>query len=171
MPANNSASSPWSSHWRTIIHGATGVGKIFIGACFAQAACTLGYRALCVRVPRLVHQLAITRADGTFVTELGRLSRLDLIVLDDFLSSPMKDSEKRDLIEVLEDRYDNKSTIKGHQLQTRTDRLTTNSSLRSDFSARVLRTTCPSVFGIGAGVWRNTQVAMVIQSLCSLGAR
>jgi DNA replication protein DnaC len=103
-----------------IIHGATGVGKSFVGACFAQAACTQGYRALYVRVPRLVHQLAITRADGTFVSELARLSRFDVLVLDDFLSAPMKDSEKRDLIEVLEDRYDNKSTIITSQLPPKT---------------------------------------------------
>lgn len=103
-----------------IIHGATGVGKSFIGACFAQAACTRGYRALYVRVPRLVHQLAIARADSTYVAELARISRFDVLVLDDFLSVPMKDTEKRDLLEVLEDRYDHKSTIITSQLPPKT---------------------------------------------------
>jgi DNA replication protein DnaC len=103
-----------------IIHGATGVGKSFIGACFAQAACTHGYRSLYVRVPRLVHQLAIARADGTYVPELARMARFDVLVLDDFLSAPMKDSEKRDLLEVLEDRYDHKSTVITSQLPPKT---------------------------------------------------
>ena len=63
-----------------------------------------GYRALYVRVPRLIHQLGIARADGSYVSELARLARFDALVLDDSLSAPMKDSEKRDLREVLEDR-------------------------------------------------------------------
>jgi DNA replication protein DnaC len=103
-----------------IVHGATGVGKSFLGAAFAQAACTHGYRALYVRVPRLMHLLAIARADGTYVSELGRLSRFDVLVLDDFLSAPMKDTEKRDLVEVLEDRYDHCSTVITSQLPPKT---------------------------------------------------
>jgi DNA replication protein DnaC len=103
-----------------IIHGATGVGKSFLGAALAQAACSRGYRALYVRVPRLVHQLAITRSDGSYVSELARLSRFDVLVLDDFLSAPMKDTEKRDLIEVLEDRYDHCSTVITSQLPPKT---------------------------------------------------
>jgi DNA replication protein DnaC len=103
-----------------IVHGATGTGKSYLGASFAQAACSHGYRALYVRVPRLVHHLAITRADGSYVSELGRLSRFDVLVLDDFLSAPMKDTEKRDLLEVLEDRYDHCSTVITSQLPPKT---------------------------------------------------
>jgi len=103
-------------HWvkgkqNVIVHGATGVGKSFFGAAMAQAACQHGYRALYVRVPRLVHQLAIARSDGTYASELGRISRFEVLVLDDFLIAPMKDTERRDLLEVLEDRYDHSSTV------------------------------------------------------------
>jgi DNA replication protein DnaC len=103
-----------------IAHGATGVGKSYVGSALAHAACTHGYRALYVRVPRLVHLLGVARADGSYVSELARLARFDVLVLDDFLSAPMKDSEKRDLREVLEDRYDRSSTIITSQLPPKT---------------------------------------------------
>jgi len=103
-----------------IIHGMTGVGKSYLGAAFAEAACRRGHRALYVRVPRLVHQLAIARADGSYVSELARLSRFDVLVLDDFVNAPMKDTEKRDILEVLEDRYDHSSTVITSQLEPKT---------------------------------------------------
>lgn len=108
------------SQANVIVLGATGVGKSFLGCALANAACRQGFRALYVRVPRLVHQLSIARADGTYASELGRLSRFDVLVLDDFLIAPMKDSERRDLLEVLEDRYDHSSTVITSQVPTKT---------------------------------------------------
>lgn len=106
------AACPWiKAKQNIIVHGATGVGKSFLGASLAQTACRHGYRALYVRVPRLVHHLGIARADGSYASELARISRFDVLVLDDFLIAPMKDSERRDLLEVLEDRYDHSSTV------------------------------------------------------------
>jgi DNA replication protein DnaC len=102
-----------------IIVGATGVGKTFIGAALAHAACRQGFRALCVRVPRLVQDLALARADGTYRSELQRYARCDVLVLDDFLIGAMKDAERRDLLEVLEDRYDHCSTVITSQLPTK----------------------------------------------------
>jgi hypothetical protein len=72
--------------------GATGVGKRFLGCVLANADCRQGFRALYVRMPRLVHQLSVARADGTYASELGRLSRFDVLVLDDFQIAPMKDT-------------------------------------------------------------------------------
>lgn len=103
-----------------IVLGPTGVGKSFLACALAHAACRNGYCALHVRVPRLAHQLAIARADGTYTSELGRLSRFDVLVLDDFLIAPMKDTERRDLLEVLEDRYGHSSTIITSQVPTKT---------------------------------------------------
>ena len=103
-----------------IVLGATGVGKSFLGCALANAACRQGFRALYVRVPRLVHQLSMARADGSYASELGRLSRFDVLVLDDFLIAPMKDTERRDLLEVLEDRYDHSSTVITSQVPTKT---------------------------------------------------
>jgi len=102
-----------------IVVGATGVGKTYLGAALAQAACRQGFRALCVRVPRLAQDLAIARADGTYRSELQRLARFDVLVLDDLLIGPMKDAERRDLLEVLEDRYDRCSTVITSQLPTK----------------------------------------------------
>lgn len=112
-------------HWVTgrqnvIIVGATGVGKTYFGAALAEAACRHGYRALHVRVPRLVHDLGVWRADGSYTQQLARLGRIDVIVLDDFLLSPMTDAERRDLLEVLEDRYDRASTVIMSQIPTKT---------------------------------------------------
>jgi len=102
-----------------IVVGKTGVGKSFVGAALAQAACRNNYRALCTRVPRLVHELAIARADGSYAALLQKFAKLDVLVLDDFLIAPLKDSERRDLLEVLEDRYDRSSTVITSQVPTK----------------------------------------------------
>jgi len=102
-----------------IVVGATGVGKTFIGAALAHAACRQGFRSLCVRVPRLVQDLALARADGTYRGELQRYARFDVLVLDDFLIGSMKDAERRDLLEILEDRYGHCSTVITSQLPTK----------------------------------------------------
>lgn len=102
-----------------IVIGKTGCGKSYLGAALAQTACRLGYRALYTRVPRLAHELAISRADGSYVNKLTHLAKLDVLVLDDFLIAPLKDAERRDLLEVLEDRYDRKSTVITSQVPTK----------------------------------------------------
>jgi DNA replication protein DnaC len=107
------------SKQNVIVVGATGCGKTFIGAALAQAACRQGLRSLCVRVPRLLHDLAVARADGTYSAELQRFARFDVLVLDDLLIGPLKDAERRDLLEVLEDRYDRLSTVITSQLPTK----------------------------------------------------
>ncbi len=100
--------------------GATGVGKSFLGAALAEAACRQGFRAFFVRVPRLVDELAVARVAGTYASTLARIAKIDVLVLDDFLLAPMKDAERRDLFEVLEDRYDRCSTVITSQVPTKT---------------------------------------------------
>lgn len=99
--------------------GATGTGKSFVAAALAQAACRQGHRALCTRVSRFVHELSIARADGSYTQVLAKLAKIDVLVLDDFLIAPLKDTERRDLLEVLEDRYDKSSTVITTQLPTK----------------------------------------------------
>lgn len=103
-----------------IVIGMTGTGKSYVGAALAEAACRRGYRALRVRVPRLLQDLAVARADGSYSATLSRLAKLDVLVLDDLLIAPMKDTERRDLLEVLEDRYDQRSTVVTSQVPTKT---------------------------------------------------
>lgn len=114
------ATCQWvQSKQNVIITGLTGVGKSYIGAALAQAACRNGFRALCTRVPRLLHELAIARADGSYMKVLARIAQLPVLVLDDFLISPLKDAERRDLLEILEDRYGKSSTVITSQLFTK----------------------------------------------------
>ena len=99
-----------------ILVGATGVGKSFIGCALAHQACRKGYRAGYRRASRLFHELTLARADGTYVRLLGKLARLDVLLIDDWGLAPVQDQERRDLLEILEDRYGTRSTIITSQL-------------------------------------------------------
>lgn len=113
------ATCGWVTNNHNIICvGKTGCGKSYLAAALAQAACRRGFKTLYSRVPRLLQELAIARADGTYARHLARLAKLQVLVLDDFLIAPLKDSERRDLLEILEDRYDRSSTIITSQLPT-----------------------------------------------------
>lgn len=107
------------AHQNVIALGPTGVGKSFIALALAQAACRAGHRAFCARVPRLLHDLAIARGDGSYTDQLDALARVDVLVLDDFLIAPLKDTERRDLLEILEDRYGKRSTVITSQVPTK----------------------------------------------------
>jgi DNA replication protein DnaC len=99
-----------------ILVGATGVGKSFIACALAHQACRKGYRAGYRRASRLFHELTLARADGTYVRLLGKLARLDVLLIDDWGLAPVQDAERRDLLEILEDRYGTRSTIITSQL-------------------------------------------------------
>lgn len=103
-----------------VIVGKTGVGKSYVASALADVACRRGYRSLFFRVPRLLEELALARAAGEYGSLLGKLSRIDVLILDDFLLNPMTEIERRDLLEVIEDRYDKSSTIMTSQLPTKT---------------------------------------------------
>jgi DNA replication protein DnaC len=102
-----------------IIIGATGTGKTFLGTALAQAACRSGLRALVTRAPRLLHELSIARGDGLYTSMLQKIARADVLVLDDLLIAPLKEQERGDLLEVLEDRYDRASTVITTQVPTK----------------------------------------------------
>jgi len=113
------ATCRWIEHRHNVICvGKTGCGKSYLASALAQAACRTGHRTLYARVPRLLQELAIARADGTYTRLLTKLAKLDVLVLDDFLIAPLKDAERRDLLEILEDRYDRSSTVITSQLPT-----------------------------------------------------
>lgn len=73
-----------------------------------------------MRVPSIVEELAVARAAGTDAATLARIARVDVRVLDDLLLTPMKDAERRDLLELIEDRYDRCSTVITSQIPTKT---------------------------------------------------
>ncbi len=103
-----------------IIEGATGTGKRFLASGLAGTACRAGMRALTVRTPRLLNELAVARGDGSCAATLPRIARADVLVRDDLLIAPLKDQDRRDLLEVLEDRYDRGSTVITSQVPSRT---------------------------------------------------
>ena len=111
---------PWASSADDVIVGATGTGKKASSGCLAQAACRHGMRALFVRVPRIVEELAVARVSGTHAATLARIAKVDVLVLDDLLLTPMKDTQRRDLLELIEDRYDRCSTVITSQIPTKT---------------------------------------------------
>jgi len=99
------------NHEAVLITGATGLGKTWLACALAHQACREGYTALYVRVPRLLHSLTLARADGSYVRELARMARTDLLILDDWGLAPMGDQERHDMLEVIEDRNGLKATI------------------------------------------------------------
>ena len=82
----------------------------------AHQACRRGYRAYYRRASRLFDDLRVARADGTYGRLLGKLARMDVLLLDDWGLAPPPDQERRDLLEILEDRYGSRSTIVTSQL-------------------------------------------------------
>jgi DNA replication protein DnaC len=106
------ASCRWvDEHQAVLITGATGTGKTYVACALAHQACRKGFRACYRRAPRFFDELRLARADGTYPRLLARIARVDVLVIDDFAISPISDTERRDLLEVLEDRYATRATI------------------------------------------------------------
>lgn len=103
-------------HQNLIITGPTGIGKTWLACAFAQKACREGYYALYTRLPRLVQDIGIARADGRYPKLMKDLSKTDLLILDDWGLNPLTEEQRRDLLEVLEDRYQIRSTLVTSQL-------------------------------------------------------
>jgi DNA replication protein DnaC len=103
-------------HHSVLISGATGTGKTYLACALAHQACRKGFRAVYRRAPRLFDELRLARADGTFPRVLARFARLDLLIVDDFAIAPITDTERRDFLEVLEDRHGVRATIITSQL-------------------------------------------------------
>jgi DNA replication protein DnaC len=102
-----------------LITGMTGVGKTYIACALAQQACRQGMRALYRRVPRLFDELALAHADGTYTRLLARFARVDVLVLDDWGLAPLTDAQRRDVLEIVEDRHGVRSTIITSQLDVK----------------------------------------------------
>lgn len=107
-----------AEHQNVLVTGATGTGKTYVACALAQQACRKGHRAIYRRASRLFSELALARADGSYSRLLAKLARADVLVLDDWAMAPITEVERRDLLEILEDRYGSKSTIVTSQVPT-----------------------------------------------------
>ena len=109
--------SDWvRNHENIFVLGPTGAGKSYVACALAHKACRDGYSALYMRAAALFRDLGIARADGSLRNLLARLSRIDVLVLDDWAMAPLTEAERRDFWEICEDRYQTRSTVLTSQL-------------------------------------------------------
>ncbi len=103
-------------HLNILITGPTGVGKTWIACALSQKACREGYTAQYLRLSRILQELTIAKGDGSYAKTLASLAKMDVLILDDWGLSKLTSEQRRDLLEILEDRHDNRSTIVTSQL-------------------------------------------------------
>jgi len=98
------------------ITGPTGIGKTWIACALGQQACREGFTALSLRLPRLLQEWPIAKGDGRYGKLMATLAKTDVLILDDWGLATLGDENRRDLLELLEDRYDRRATIVTSQL-------------------------------------------------------
>jgi len=111
------ANCDWArNHRNVIIIGPTGIGKTYLSCALAQRACRVGMSAFYTRSPKLYYALAMARADGSYARMLAKLAKTAVLVIDDLGMAQMTESERSDLLEVIEDRHGSASTVITSQL-------------------------------------------------------
>ncbi|MBI6567081.1 IS21-like element helper ATPase IstB [Pseudomonas synxantha] len=94
-----------------IIGGPTGVGKTWLACALAHKACRDGYNVRYLRLPRLMEELRLAHGDGRFAKLMAGYAKTDLLILDDWGLAPFTAAQRRDMLELLDDRYGNRSTL------------------------------------------------------------
>lgn len=115
------ASGAWiARELNVLITGATGVGKSYLCCALGQMACRRGIRTLYRRLPRLLDELSLAKAEGTYRRVLAKIAKHQVLIIDDFgLGSGLKEPQRADLLEVLDDRYGARSTVVTSQLEVK----------------------------------------------------
>jgi len=113
------AQNEWiKNHQNLLLTGPSGVGKSYLAQSFGNGACRHGYSVLYTRAAKLLMSLTTSRADGTYISRMKKISKVNVLILDDFGLNPLEDIHKQDLFEIIEDRYGVGSTIVTAQLPT-----------------------------------------------------
>ena len=101
-----------------LITGSTGVGKSYIASAIGYQACSLGYKVMYFNIHKLFTKLKTAKADDSYLREINRLEKQDLLILDDFGLRTLDSINRHILMEIIEDRHGKKSTIIASQLPT-----------------------------------------------------
>lgn len=99
-----------------LITGATGCGKTYLACALGRQACALGMKTLYLGMNRLIEKISLAKIDGSYIKLLNQLEKIPLIIIDDFGLVPMDPNTRLTLLQLLEDRYNRRSTIIASQL-------------------------------------------------------
>ena len=99
------------AHHNLLITGPTGIGKSWLACALGHQACRDGLNVIYARLSRFLVDLVTARGDGRYAKLMRQLAKTDLLVLDDFGGTRLKDEHRRDLLELLDDRYSVHSTL------------------------------------------------------------
>lgn len=99
-----------------LITGCTGIGKSYLASALGNQACMKGYKVFYTNLNKLFAKLKMMKADGSYLREISRIEKQDLLILDDFGLQPMDNQNRSALMEIIEDRHGNRSTIITSQL-------------------------------------------------------
>lgn len=136
-----------------ILTGPSGVGKSYLAQALGNQACLLGYKALYTNTARLLSKMKLAKVDGTYIKELKKLQNMDLLILDDFGLQAFDQHARETLMDIIDDRFNQNSTVVASQIPVATwydiigegtiadailDRLV-NSSHRIDLKGESLR--------------------------------
>lgn len=105
-----------SKHENILITGSTGIGKSHIATALGHQACTLGFKVFYANMAKLFSKLKMGKADGSYIREISRIERQDLLILDDFGLLPIDNQNRSALMEIIEDRHMKASMIITSQL-------------------------------------------------------
>ena len=103
-------------HHNLLITGPTGVGKTYLACAFGHKACREGFTVQYHRAGRLFQELSVAKADGRYPKLMNALAKTELLILDDWATAVLTDENRRDLFEIVEERYERRSTLIAAQI-------------------------------------------------------